>query len=69
MGACRSGAPRFRERFRSEFAEPAGSVIAVLGFGFTAYLAMQGHEMIALTISLPLATILAIIVGNKVIGA
>jgi hypothetical protein len=30
---------------------------------------MNGHEMIALTVSLPLATILAIIVGNKIVGS
>src|SRR5215469_8282070 len=45
-----------------------GTIVAVIGFGFTAYLAMNGHEMIALSISLPLATILAIIVGNKLVG-
>ncbi len=46
-----------------------GSVIALGGFGLTTYLAMHGHEMVAMTVSLPLATILAIIVGNKVIGS
>lgn len=45
-----------------------GSVIAIAGFAATVYLATSGHEMIALTISLPLATILAIIVGNRFLG-
>ena len=45
-----------------------GSVIAIAGFTATVFLAMNGHEMIALTISLPLATILAIIVGNRFLG-
>lgn len=42
-----------------------GGVIACLGIGGAIYLAMTGHEMIALSISLPLATILAVVVGRK----
>lgn len=45
-----------------------GSVVAVIGFAATAYLAANGHELVALSISLPLATILAIIVGNRFLG-
>lgn len=46
----------------------AGTVITVIAFGLTAYLAIAGHEIIAMSISLPLATILAIVVGNKIVG-
>lgn len=42
-----------------------GALITVAGFTATVYLASHGHEMIALSVSLPLATILAIIVGNR----
>lgn len=42
-----------------------GSVIALGGFGATIFLGMHGHEFIALSIALPLATILAVIVGNR----
>ena len=45
-----------------------GSIVAVIGFIITAYLATNGHELVAMTISMPLATILAIIVGNRLIG-
>lgn len=45
-----------------------GSIIAVAGFAATVFLASNGHEIIALSISLPLATILAIIVGNRFLG-
>jgi hypothetical protein len=42
-----------------------GAAITLAGFGATAYLAGHGHEMISLTVSLPLSTILAIIVGRR----
>jgi len=42
-----------------------GAAIALGGFGGTVYLGMHGHELIALSIALPLATILAVIVGNR----
>jgi hypothetical protein len=58
-----------KEESRKTFTSICGTLVAIVGFGLTAYLAMHGHEMISLTISLPLATILAIIVGNKVIGS
>ena len=44
-----------------------GSLVAIVGFIITAYLAINGHELVAVTISIPLATILAIIVGSKLI--
>jgi hypothetical protein len=40
----------------------------VAGFAATVFLATNGHELIALSISLPLATILAVIVGNRFLG-
>ncbi len=42
-----------------------GALITIAGFLATIYMALNGHEFIALTISLPLATILAIVVGNR----
>ena len=42
-----------------------GAAIALGGFGGTIYLGMHGHEFIALSIALPLGTILAVIVGNR----
>ena len=45
-----------------------GSIVTVIGFIITAYLAKNGYELVAMTISMPLATILAIIVGNRLIG-
>ena len=45
-----------------------GAIIAVAGFAATVFLASNGHEIIALSISLPLATILAVIVGNRFLG-
>ena len=42
-----------------------GSVICLGGFGSGIYLGMQGHEAIALSVTLPLATILAVVVGRR----
>ena len=45
-----------------------GSLVAVAGFALTSYLAINGHEVVALAISLPLATVIAMIVGNRFLG-
>ncbi len=45
-----------------------GSAVAIIGFAATAYLAANGHEVAAMSISLPLATIIAVIVGNRFLG-
>jgi hypothetical protein len=42
-----------------------GSAVAILGFTVTTYLAIHGQIVPALSISLPLATILAVIVGKR----
>ena len=42
-----------------------GGMIALLGIGGAIYLGTAGHDMIALSISLPLATILAVVVGRR----
>ena len=42
-----------------------GGLIFFVGIAATSYLATHGHEISALAISLPLATILAIVVGNR----
>ena len=44
-----------------------GSLVVLAGFGITGFLAMHGHELVAITISGPLATILAMLVGNRVL--
>jgi len=44
-----------------------GSLVVLTGFGITGFLAMHGHELVAVTISGPLATILAMLVGNRVL--
>jgi len=44
-----------------------GSMVVIVGFALTAYLAMKGHEIIAITISLPLSTIIAMLVGNQLL--
>lgn len=42
-----------------------GSVIVVVAFSIAGYLSLHGHDFIASTISLPLVTLLAMLVGNK----
>lgn len=42
-----------------------GAIVAVAGIIVSGYLSVQGHELVATTISLPLATIIAILVGNR----
>lgn len=42
-----------------------GGLIFLIGVAATTFLATHGHEITALTISLPLATILAVVVGNR----
>lgn len=44
-----------------------GGAIAILGIGGAIYLGTNGHDMIAMSISLPLATILAVVVGRRLI--
>ena len=45
-----------------------GSVVTVIGIAATAYLAMHGHEVIAMTVSLPLSTIIAMLLGNRLLS-
>jgi len=45
-----------------------GAIIALAGFTATTYLSLHGHELAGLTIALPLATIIAVIVGNRFLG-
>lgn len=44
-----------------------GGAIAILGIGGAIYLGTNGHDMIAMSISLPLATILAVVVGRRLL--
>lgn len=54
-----------QEKSGKKLAILAGSLIAALGFGLTAYLSLHGQTIAALSISLPLSTILAILVGKR----
>lgn len=42
-----------------------GAAITVVGYVIAALLAFYGHEMAAVTVSLPITTILAIVIGNR----
>jgi hypothetical protein len=42
-----------------------GAAITVVGYGIAALLSFYGHEMAAITVSLPITTILAIVIGNR----
>ncbi len=44
-----------------------GGTIALLGIGGAIYLGANGHDMIAMAISLPLATIIAVVVGRRML--
>jgi hypothetical protein len=46
----------------------SGALIAVMGFSISGYLALHGQTIVALSISMPLATILAIVVGNRFVS-
>ena len=52
---------------RDKISMVIGGAIALLGIGGAIYLGTTGHDMIALSISLPLATILAVVVGRKLL--
>lgn len=45
-----------------------GTLITVAGFSIAGYLGMHSQEILALSISMPLATILAIVVGNRFVS-
>ena len=51
-----------------KWAMSIGGVITVAGFAISAYLAGSGNTFAAVSISLPLGTILAIVVGNRFLG-
>ena len=52
---------------RDKISMGVGGAIAILGIGGAIYLGANGHEMIAMSISLPLATILAVVVGRRLL--
>ena len=54
-----------RDASGKKWAVSVGALIAVAGFVAAAYLAVSGHTASAMFISLPLTTILAIVVGNR----
>lgn len=45
-----------------------GAIVAVAGLAGASLLALYGHELASVSISLPLVTILAVIVGNRFLG-
>jgi len=53
------------ESRRNNIGTICGAIVAVIGFSLGGYLALRGQVMVGLSITLPLATILAIIVGNR----
>jgi predicted lipid-binding transport protein (Tim44 family) len=53
------------EARRSTIGSICGALIAILGFSLSAFLSLHGQTIVALSISMPLATILAIVVGNR----
>ena len=44
-----------------------GGAIAILGIGGSIYLGANGHELVAICISLPLATLLSVVVGRRLL--
>lgn len=50
---------------REKLSISVGGAISFLGIGGAIYLGINGHDMIAMSISLPLATILAVVVGRR----
>jgi hypothetical protein len=56
------------EARRSTIGTICGAAIAVLGFSISGYLSMHGQTIVALSITMPLATILAIVVGNRFVS-
>ena len=57
-----------RDSTGKKWAMSIGGVITVAGFAVSAYLAGSWNTVAAVSISLPLATILAILVGNRFLG-
>lgn len=56
------------ERQGKKLAMIVGGLVTVLGIGGAIYLGMNNHPIIALSVALPLATIVAMLVGNRFIG-
>jgi len=56
------------EARRSTIGSICGALIAILGFSLSAFLSLHGQTIVALSISMPLATILAIVVGNRFVS-
>jgi hypothetical protein len=45
-----------------------GCVIAVVGYVSVVVLALEGHELAAVTVGAPITTVLAMVVGNRFLG-
>jgi len=56
-----------KEESRTKLSTVCGCAITLAGFGVAGYLALHGQTIVALTVSMPLATILAIVVGKRFI--
>ena len=54
-----------RDSTGKKWATTVGGVITIAGFGAAAFLAYSGNTIAAISIALPLATILATVVGNR----
>ncbi len=54
-----------RDSSGKKWATSVGGIITIAGFGAAAFLAYSGNTLAAIAIALPLATILATVVGNR----
>ena len=54
-----------KEQSGKRLAIICGALIAVAGYGATTWLAIHGQSVAALSISLPLTTVLAMVIGNR----
>ena len=57
-----------KEGSKAKLSTICGLIITVAGFSVSGYLALHGQPLVGLSISTPLATILAIVVGNRFIS-
>lgn len=56
------------EARRSTIGTICGAIIAITGFALSGFLSLRGQTIVALSITMPLATILAIVVGNRFVS-
>jgi len=57
-----------REDKRNSMNLVFGAIIVVVGYGVSAYLALNGQKDVALTISTPLTALVAVVMGRRLEG-